>query len=55
MHFLTIDDFEVDGKTILVRTDINSGVDENKEPVDNIRIKHHSKTVIEPGKRMFTR
>ncbi|MCK5039675.1 MAG: phosphoglycerate kinase [Candidatus Aenigmarchaeota archaeon] len=47
MHFLTIDDFEVDGKTILVRTDINSGVDENKEPVDNIRIKHHSKTIKE--------
>ncbi|RLG13445.1 MAG: phosphoglycerate kinase [Candidatus Nanohalarchaeota archaeon] len=47
MHFLTIDDFEVDGKTILVRTDLNSGLDENKEPKDNIRIKYHSGTIKE--------
>ena len=47
MHFLTIDDFDVNGKTILLRTDLNSGLDNNNEPIDNIRIKYHSKTIEE--------
>ncbi|MCK5476331.1 MAG: phosphoglycerate kinase [Candidatus Aenigmarchaeota archaeon] len=47
MHFLTIDDFDVNNKTILVRTDLNSPMDENNQIIDNIRLKRHSKTIKE--------
>lgn len=47
MQFLKMDDFDVRGKTILVRTDLNSPMDENNEIVDNIRIRRHSETIKE--------
>ncbi|MFH1127104.1 MAG: phosphoglycerate kinase [archaeon] len=47
MQFLKMDDFEVSGKTILVRTDLNSPLDENNQIIDNIRIKRHSETIRE--------
>ncbi|OYT34394.1 MAG: phosphoglycerate kinase [Candidatus Aenigmarchaeota archaeon ex4484_52] len=45
MNFLKIDDFNVSGKTILVRVDLNSSLNENKEPQDNIKIKYNSITI----------
>ena len=46
--FLTIDDFEIDGKVIILRVDINSSVNpENGDILDNTRIKRHANTVKE--------
>ena len=46
--FLTIDDFNIEGKTIILRIDINSSVNpENGEILDNTRIKRHADTVKE--------
>ena len=47
MQFLKMDDFDVRGKTVLVRTDLNSPMDENNEIIDNIRIRRHSETIRE--------
>lgn len=47
MHFLKMDDFEVCGRTILIRTDLNSPLDEKNQIIDNIRIKRHSHTIRE--------
>ena len=47
-NFLTIDDFEINGKILLLRVDINSSIDpETGEILDDRRIKRHSKTVEE--------
>jgi phosphoglycerate kinase len=46
--FLTIDDFEIDGKVIILRIDINSSVNPgNGDILDNTRIKRHAETVRE--------
>jgi len=47
-EFLTLDDVNVSGKTVLVRVDINSPVDpETKRIIDDTRIRLHSKTIKE--------
>ena len=47
-NFLTVDDFEINGKVLLLRVDINSSIDpETGEILDDTRIKRHSKTVEE--------
>ena len=44
--FLTIDDFKIEGKVIILRIDINSSVNpENGDILDNTRIKRHADTV----------
>ena len=49
--FLTIDDFRVNGKTIILRVDINSSINpENGKILDDTRIRRHSKTVEELAK-----
>ena len=46
-RFLTLDDVEVRGKTVLVRVDFNSPVDpETKRLLDDTRIKAHAETTI---------
>ena len=46
--FLTIDDFNIEGKTIILMIDITSSVNpENGEILDNTRIKRHADTVKE--------
>jgi len=46
--FLTIDDFKIEGKVIILRIDINSSVNpENGDILDNTRIKRHADTVKE--------
>ena len=46
--FLTIDDFKIEGKVIILRIDINSSVNpETGEILDNTRIKRHAETVRE--------
>ena len=46
--FLTIDDFKMEGKVIILRIDINSSVNpENGDILDNTRIKRHAETVKE--------
>ena len=46
--FLTIDDFNIEGKTIILRIDINSSVNpETGKILDNTRIKRHADTVKE--------
>ena len=46
--FLTIDDFKIEGKVIILRIDINSSVNpENGDILDNTRIKRHAETVKE--------
>ena len=46
--FLTIDDYELSGKNVILRIDINSSINpENKELLDDTRIKRHSATVKE--------
>jgi phosphoglycerate kinase len=66
--FLTIDDFDTDGKTILVRVDLNSPMDPQGNILDDMRIRSHvatlkdledSKVVLvahqsRPGKKDFT-
>jgi len=45
--FLTLDDVEVKGKTVLVRVDFNSPVDpETKKLLDDTRIKAHGETTL---------
>ena len=52
LNFNTIDDFEVEGKTVLLRIDINSPVDPNSGVIlDNTRMKLHSKTIIELARK----
>ena len=47
-NFLTIDDFKVKGKVVLLRIDINSSLDpETGQILDDTRIRRHSKTVDE--------
>ena len=49
--FLTVDDFRINSKTILLRVDINSSINpENGEILDDTRIRRHSKTVEELSK-----
>ncbi|RLI12662.1 phosphoglycerate kinase [Candidatus Bathyarchaeota archaeon] len=46
-RFLTLDDVDVKGKTVLVRVDFNSPVDpETKKILDDTRIKAHGKTTL---------
>ena len=46
--FNTIDDFDVEGKTVLVRIDINSPVDPSSDIIlDDTRLKLHAQTVKE--------
>jgi len=46
--FLTIDDFKIKGKVLLLRVDINSSIDpETGRILDDTRIRRHSKTVEE--------
>lgn len=66
--FLTIDNFDTDGKTILVRVDLNSPMDPQGNILDDMRIRSHvatlkdledSKVVLlahqsRPGKKDFT-
>ena len=47
-NFLTIDDFKIKGKVLLLRVDVNSSIDpETGQILDDTRIKRHSKTVEE--------
>ena len=47
-NFLTIDDFKIKGKVLLLRVDINSSIDpETGQILDDTRIKRHAKTVEE--------
>ena len=43
--YLTIDDFDVDGKTILVRVDLNTPMDTEGNILDDMRIKSHIPTI----------
>jgi phosphoglycerate kinase len=46
--FLTIDDFDLEGKTVLVRVDFNSPVDQEKKRIlDYTRIREHLQTIRE--------
>ena len=48
LDFYTIDDFDLDNKTVLVRVDINSPVDpSNGLILDDTRIKLHAETIAE--------
>lgn len=48
LDFNTIDDFAIDGKTVLLRVDINSPVDPNTGLIlDDTRIRLHSETIAE--------
>lgn len=50
--FNTIDDFDVENKTVLVRVDINSPVDPGSGIIlDDTRLKLHSKTIKELSKK----
>ncbi len=46
-EFLTLDDVEVEKKTVIVRVDINSPLDKNGKIIDNERIRAHAKTLKE--------
>jgi phosphoglycerate kinase len=43
--YLTIDDFDVDGKTILVRVDLNTPMDTEGNILDDMRIRSHIPTI----------
>lgn len=45
-HFLTMDDFEPEGKTVLLRVDINSAIENNKIQSSQ-RITAHAQTIAE--------
>lgn len=48
IEFNTIDDFDIEGKTVLVRVDINAPVDPNSGVIlDDTRMKLHSETLKE--------
>lgn len=50
--FYTIDDFDVEGKTVLLRIDINSPVDPNTGVIlDDTRMKLHVKTITELARK----
>ncbi len=52
LQFYTIDDFDMDDKTVLVRVDINSPVDPNTGSLlDDTRIKLHAGTIDEISKK----
>lgn len=52
LDFYTIDDFDLDNKTVLVRVDINSPVDpSNGLILDDTRIKLHAETIAELSKK----
>jgi len=45
-NFLTIDDVQMDGKTVLLRVDINSPIDPTDGKIlDDTRMRHHIKTI----------
>lgn len=44
-NFLTIDDFDTHGKTILVRVDLNSPMDPRGNILDDMRIQSHIATL----------
>ena len=47
-NFNTIDDFEIDGKTVLIRIDINSPVDPSTGTIlDDTRERLHAETLKE--------
>ena len=47
-EFLTLDDFDFRGKTVLLRVDFNSPVDpETKKILDDSRIREHAETIRE--------
>ncbi|WP_303247384.1 phosphoglycerate kinase [uncultured Methanobrevibacter sp.] len=51
-EFNTIDDFEIEGKTVLVRIDINAPVDPtNGSILDDTRLRLHSETIRELSKK----
>ena len=43
--YLTIDDFDVDGKTVLGRVDLNTPMDTEGNILDDMRIKSHIPTL----------
>ncbi|WP_394335342.1 phosphoglycerate kinase [Methanolobus psychrotolerans] len=45
--YLTIDDFDVDGKTVLVRVDLNTPMDTEGNILDDMRIKSHIPTIMD--------
>ena len=52
LDFYTMDDFDFQGKTVLVRVDVNSPVDPNTGLIlDDTRIKLHSQTIAELSRR----
>jgi phosphoglycerate kinase len=52
LDFYTLDDLEIEGKTALVRVDINSPVDPNTGLIlDDTRIRLHAETIIELSSR----
>ena len=51
-EFNTIDDFDVENKTVLVRIDVNSPVGPGSGIIlDDTRLKLHAKTIKELSKR----
>lgn len=44
-NFLTIDDFDTHGKTILIRVDLNSPMDPQGNILDDMRIRSHIATL----------
>ncbi len=52
LQFFTIDDFDMENKTVLVRVDINSPVDPNSGTIlDDTRMKLHAQTIAEISKK----
>lgn len=52
LPFFTIDDFDLDGKTVLLRVDINCPIDPNTlEILDDTRIREHAQTILELSER----
>ena len=52
LQFFTIDDFDMEDKTVLVRVDINSPVDPSSGSIlDDTRMKLHSQTIAEISKK----
>jgi len=45
--YLTIDDFDVSGRTVLVRVDLNTPMDPEGDILDDMRIKSHIPTLID--------
>ncbi len=52
LDFYTIDDFDMDDKTVLLRVDVNSPVDPNTSHLlDETRIRMHSETIAEISRK----